>query len=104
MLSVVGIEKRRKAKQPIPTTIRETLKLPIDYKNSQFEQTLHYLGLPAVAEIPKVEPVDSRIFKVQNDVKELLDYFQLTKEEQRLLFSLEYYIRGCQIITFTTLT
>lgn len=97
VLSVVGVEKRRKAKQPIPITIRETPKLPIDYKNSQFEQTLHYLGLPAVAEIPKVEPVDSRIFKVQNDVKELLDYFQLTKEEQRLLFSLEYYITGVDV-------
>lgn len=91
-LSIVGIERRIKAKQPIPVAVKETIKLPGDYENRQLEQTLYYLGLGEKSENFKEEPIDNRVFKVQNDVKELLDYFQLTKEELRLLFSLEYYI------------
>ena len=35
---------------------------------------------------------DKRVFKINNAVKELTDYFILKPEEQRLLFSLEYYL------------
>jgi len=41
---------------------------------------------------PEEEATDKRVFKINNDIKELLDYFRLTMEEQRLLFSLEYHL------------
>jgi hypothetical protein len=42
--------------------------------------------------IPQEEDTDRRVFKINNYIGELIDYFVLTPEEQRLLFSLEYYL------------
>ena len=42
--------------------------------------------------IPQEEETDKRVFKINNYIGELIDYFKLTTEEQRLYFSLEYYL------------
>jgi hypothetical protein len=49
------------------------------------------LGL-ATDSIPQEEETDKRVFKINSYIGELIDYFKLTAEEQRLYFSLEYYL------------
>ena len=52
-------------------------------------ENIQLVNLPAETLTVK-EIIDDRVFKTDNTINELLDYFKLTPEEQRLLFSLEY--------------
>lgn len=48
------------------------------------------LANPPAEPLAVKEIIDDRVFKTNNTINKLLDYFELTPEEQRLLFSLEY--------------
>lgn len=85
---VFGFNKRKR--MPIPIEIVKKIEITSDAQNS-VESACNFLKVSVRADHVS-EVTDNRIFKVDNKVVDLMDYFNLSDEEQRLLFSLEYYL------------
>jgi hypothetical protein len=90
--SIFSFKRRNRVKTPIPIDTKKLEKLQNKTRDKNFIRTTQFLGVDKPMEYPFDEPVDNRIFKIKNSEKELIDFFKLSNEEQRLLFSLEYYL------------
>ena len=81
----MGIRKRRRG---IPIKEHKQSDIPLN-KKELVDQACEYLKLDEdLAEGPS----DKRIFKIDGHIHNLIDYFKLSNEEQRLLFSIQYYL------------
>ena len=75
----MGIRKRRRG---IPIKEQKQGDIPLN-KKELVDQACEYLKLDEdLAE----GPIDKRIFKIDGHIHNLIDYFKLSNEEQRLLF------------------
>ena len=90
--SIFRLKHRNRVKTPIPLDTKKLKEPQKKTHNENFVRTTQFLGVDNPAESSSDEPVDNRIFKIENSEKELIDFFKLSDEEQRLLFSLEYYL------------
>jgi len=87
IISVRGLA-RRSRRQPLQFQRQAPAAQPQSSKGALPAATLRYLGLP----IDGQEEVDSRVFKLKPHEKTLRGYVDLTPEEGKLLFSMEYYL------------
>lgn len=85
-LALGGAVKRKKS--PVPLAAGKNIPLESEGRHS-IAQACEFLGLDRNI---KDKYEDLRVFKVNKEVKDVIDYFKLSGEEQRLLFSLEYYL------------
>jgi hypothetical protein len=90
--SIFSFKRRQRIKNPIPINTKQIENLPEKSQNADFVRTTQLLGIDKPQATSAEEPPDNRIFKIKKCQRKLLDYFQLSSEEQRLLFSLEYYL------------
>ena len=75
-------------KKPIPVGPGQKISIHQE-KRQDILQACQFLGLE---ETPEEPSEDARIFKIESHINDLMDYFKLSSEEQRLLFSLQHYL------------
>jgi hypothetical protein len=90
-LAMVGVKRRGRAKIPIPLAGQDSLPELRTLEDGPLARTLRY----ALGESPEEEA--PRVFHIHPHVGTLLDYFQLTTEEERLLFSLQDHLTQLDI-------
>jgi len=96
--SICSFKQRSRIKSPIPVQTKKIDNMSKKIQEKNFVRTTQFLGIEKPVETSVEEPADIRIFKISHNEKELIDYFKLSDEEQRLLFSLEYYLTAQDIV------
>lgn len=83
---IIGSRKGKK----IPISLRVAKGTTLSPESQQaVKQACQFLGLEGTVEKANE---DTRVFKIDNRIHDLMDYFKLTGEEQRFLFSMQYFL------------